>query len=140
MQEFSYTPHGVCPRQISFGMEEGKLHHVSFLGGCPGNTRAIGKLLEGTDARKAVDLLLGNDCGGRGTSCADQLAIAIDQALKLTEENKSSSVENAEESAPEGGEAEKSVETSKSVEIIEAEATEDHKELAEESEEAVYNE
>ena len=134
MQEFSYTPHGVCPRQISFGMEEGKLHHVSFLGGCPGNTRAIGKLLEGTDARKAVDLLLGNDCGGRGTSCADQLAIAIDQALKLTEENKSSSVENAEESAPEG------VETSKSVEIIEAEATEDHKELAEESEEAVNNE
>ena len=137
MQEFSYTPHGVCPRQISFGMEEGKLHHVSFLGGCPGNTRAIGKLLEGTDARKAVDLLLGNDCGGRGTSCADQLAIAIDQALKLTEET-------AEAEAKEETAAAKAAEETAAAEAAEetagAEATEDHKDLAEESEEAVYNE
>jgi len=86
MHQYSYKPHGVCPRQISFAMEDGKLHNVSFLGGCPGNTLAIGKLLEGTDAGKAVELLLGNDCGGRGTSCADQLAIAIDQALKMDED------------------------------------------------------
>ena len=82
MREYSYTPYGICPRKISFGVEDGKLYNVSFIGGCPGNTVAIGKLLEGSDAQKAVDLLLGNDCGGRGTSCADQLAKAIDSAME----------------------------------------------------------
>lgn len=66
---------------ITFGIEDGKLHNVTFMGGCPGNTVAIGKLLEGADAQKAADILRGNQCGDRGTSCADQLAIAIDQAL-----------------------------------------------------------
>ncbi len=82
MQNYSFVPHGVCPRQIDFSLEDGKLHDITFTGGCPGNTRAIGKLLEGTDAGRAVELLKGNDCAGRGTSCADQLAIAIEEALE----------------------------------------------------------
>ena len=82
MHNYSYRPRGVCSRQITFGIEDGKLHHVRFLGGCPGNLAAIGKLLEGEQAEKAVSILKGNDCGGRGTSCADQLAIAIEAALK----------------------------------------------------------
>lgn len=82
MQNYSYQPHGVCARQITFGIEDNKLHNVKFYGGCPGNTFAISKLLEGKEASEAVSILKGNDCGGRGTSCADQLAIAVGQALK----------------------------------------------------------
>lgn len=81
MQEYTYRPSGVCSRQISFGIEDGRLHGVRFVGGCPGNLAAISKLLEGADARQTAALLRGNDCGGKGTSCADQLAIAVEQAL-----------------------------------------------------------
>ena len=82
MAKFNYTPSGVCSRNISFDIEDGKLKNVRFIGGCDGNLKAISKLLEGTDAEKAVEILKGNDCGGRGTSCADQLARAVEQALK----------------------------------------------------------
>lgn len=73
----SYKTEGVCSRQITFDIIDGKLHNVEFLGGCPGNLTAIGKLVEGKDAREIATALLGNDCRGRGTSCADQLAKAI---------------------------------------------------------------
>ncbi len=82
MANYNYVPSGVCSRKIFFDIEDGKLHNISFIGGCDGNLRAISKLLEGQDAQRAVDILKGNDCGGRGTSCADQLAIAVEQALK----------------------------------------------------------
>ncbi len=82
MQNFSYDTHGVCSRKITFGIEDGKLYNVTFYGGCPGNTAAIGKLLEGADAKNAVAILKGNDCGQKGTSCADQLAIAVENALR----------------------------------------------------------
>ena len=81
MIQYTYTPTGVCSRRISFSLDGTTLHDVRFEGGCPGNTAAIGKLLEGTDARRAADILRGNDCRGRGTSCGDQLAKAIDAAL-----------------------------------------------------------
>ena len=82
MNEYTYRPQGVCSRQITFGIEDGRLHNVVFKGGCPGNLSAISKLLEGADARHTVELLRGNDCGGKGTSCADQLAIAVEEALR----------------------------------------------------------
>ncbi|MBR1398356.1 MAG: TIGR03905 family TSCPD domain-containing protein [Selenomonadaceae bacterium] len=83
MENFSYTPQRVCSKQIIFDIDkQHKLHNVKFVGGCPGNLLAIGKLVEGQDAQKIVDLLKGNDCGGRGTSCGDQLAVAIEGALK----------------------------------------------------------
>ena len=82
MNEYSYRPQGVCARGITFALEDGRLHNVRFNGGCPGNTLAISKLLEGADARHTVELLKGNDCGGKGTSCADQLAIAVEEALR----------------------------------------------------------
>lgn len=82
MKSFSYTPERVCSKQINFSVDdEGKLHNVEFIGGCPGNLLAIGKLVEGKDAKEIADLLRGNLCGARGTSCADQLSIAIDKAL-----------------------------------------------------------
>ena len=83
MNQYSYEPKGVCSLKLTFGIDEdGHLHDVRFAGGCPGNLQAIGKLLEGTSAERAKDLLKGNDCGGRGTSCADQLATAIGLALE----------------------------------------------------------
>ena len=51
---------------------------LSFRGGCNGNLKAIGRLVEGKDAREVADILRGNTCGLRGTSCADQFAKAID--------------------------------------------------------------
>ena len=82
MEEYVYKTRGVCSRAISFGIEDGKLHGVKFVGGCPGNLKAIGLLVEGADASQISKLLCGNDCGGRGTSCADQLSKAIELALK----------------------------------------------------------
>lgn len=82
MAKYNYTPFGVCSRNIAFEIEDGKLRNIKFTGGCDGNLKAISKLLEGTDAERAVEILKGNDCGGRGTSCADQLARAVEQALE----------------------------------------------------------
>jgi len=79
--KIDFSPSGVCAKKIEFEINEGKLHNVKFYGGCPGNLAAIPKLIEGQDAVKIARILRGNDCGGRGTSCADLLAVAIDEAL-----------------------------------------------------------
>ena len=82
MTSYTYTPQGVCSVKIEYDLdEEKKIHNLRFTGGCNGNLKAIGKLLEGQDARHAADILRGNDCKGRGTSCADQLSKALDEAL-----------------------------------------------------------
>ena len=79
------TSGGVCPKQISFALDNGKVYDIKFFGGCPGNTVAISKLLQGADAKYVIEKLKGNQCGNKGTSCADQLAIAVEQALKKGE-------------------------------------------------------
>lgn len=81
MQDYTIKTNNVCAGEISFSIEDGKLHNINFHGGCPGNTKAISKLLEGSDAQKTVELLKGNDCRGKGTSCADQLARGIERVL-----------------------------------------------------------
>jgi uncharacterized protein (TIGR03905 family) len=81
MASYVYTPEGVCSQLIEFDIEDGKLYNLRFTNGCPGNLKAISKLLEGADARWAADTLRGNTCGNKLTSCADQLAQAIEQAL-----------------------------------------------------------
>ena len=84
MTKHSYTPKGVCSRNISFDIDdEGRIHNLSFAGGCNGNLKAIGRLLEGADAKQSADILKGNDCNGRGTSCADQLSRAIYEAMGI---------------------------------------------------------
>ena len=86
MQEYSFVPRGVCSRKITFNLEDGKVYNLRFQGGCNGNLKAIGRLLEGKSAKEAADILRGNECGMRGTSCADQLSIALTEALKKEEE------------------------------------------------------
>ena len=79
--DYIYKPAGVCARQINFSIEDGKMHNVSFIGGCNGNLKAISKLIEGMDAENVVKILEGNTCGFKSTSCADQLSKAIKEKL-----------------------------------------------------------
>lgn len=82
MREFSYSPKGVCSMQITFELDEQDVvHNVRFLGGCPGNTIGIATLAEGQKAQDLITKLEGVDCRGRGTSCPDQLAKALKQAI-----------------------------------------------------------
>ena len=80
-EHYEYKPKGVCSKLITFDLEDGKIHNLHFSGGCPGNLPAIAKLVEGADAGSIAQILRGNQCANRGTSCADQLSIAIDEAL-----------------------------------------------------------
>ena len=82
MEHIKFSPKGVCSVQIDFDIDdEKKLHNVKLVGGCNGNLKAIGRLVEGKDASEIADILRGNTCGMKGTSCADQLAKAIDEAV-----------------------------------------------------------
>lgn len=78
---YSYRNSGVCSVNVSFDIEDGKLYNVRFIGGCDGNLKAIGKLTEGRDAAEVADILEGNTCGWKNTSCGDQLSKAIKKAL-----------------------------------------------------------
>lgn len=80
---YTYTPHGVCSRQINFELDDAcKVRNVKFVGGCAGNTQGVAALIEGMDAEEAIKRLKGIDCRGRGTSCPDQLATAIEEAVE----------------------------------------------------------
>ena len=80
-----YTTKGTCSRKILFEVENGKVHNVQFVGGCNGNTQGVAKLIEGMDAKEAISRLEGIRCGFRPTSCPDQLANAVAEALKQGE-------------------------------------------------------
>ncbi|MCR4956159.1 MAG: TIGR03905 family TSCPD domain-containing protein [Lachnospiraceae bacterium] len=83
MEHFSYMTKGTCSRQILFDMDtDNTIHNVQFIGGCDGNLKAISKLVEGMKADEINRILSGNTCGGKNTSCADQLSIACMEALK----------------------------------------------------------
>lgn len=85
MYEIDYRPRRVCPRNIHVGVSDdgNTIENVEFMGGCNGNTKAVAKLVCGKPVDEIVALLAGNDCNGRGTSCADQLTIALRQAQEL---------------------------------------------------------
>lgn len=74
---YSYTPKGVCSRNISFDIKDNKVTNLSFLGGCNGNLQGLSKLAEGMDVDDVISKLSGINCGGKGTSCPDQLAHAL---------------------------------------------------------------
>ena len=85
--EYVYKTKGTCAVQIKFNIEDDIITDIEFLGGCNGNLKAISKLLEGQTVNYIEEKLLGNICGMRGTSCADQLAKAVRQAYEETKEN-----------------------------------------------------
>ncbi len=78
---YTYKTRGVCSSKITFDLIDGKVSNVVFTGGCNGNLKAISKLVEGMEAEKVVKILKGNICGFKNTSCADQLATAISNAM-----------------------------------------------------------
>ncbi len=78
--EYKYKTNGVCSREITFDINDGIVTNVKFMGGCNGNLKAIAKLVEGMPADKIYEILQGNTCGFKGTSCADQLAKAVQKA------------------------------------------------------------
>lgn len=77
---YSYTPRGVCSRQINVDLDGDTIKDVSFVGGCDGNLKAISKLVKGHTVDEIVAVLQGNTCGPRATSCADQLTYALREA------------------------------------------------------------
>ena len=84
--KYEVNPRGVCARKIVFDIEGGVVKNVEFFGGCNGNLKAISKLVEGKNAEEISEILAGNTCGMKNTSCADQLSKALKAAL--AEENK----------------------------------------------------
>ena len=71
-----------CSRMISFDLNDNVVTNIEFMGGCNGNLKAISKLVDGWTVEKIEEYLLGNLCGQRPTSCADQLARAVRKAYE----------------------------------------------------------
>jgi uncharacterized protein (TIGR03905 family) len=76
---YSYEPVGVCSMQINIETEGEKIKSVEFIGGCAGNTQGVAALVAGMEIDEAIRRLKGIDCRGRGTSCPDQLAKALEE-------------------------------------------------------------
>ena len=81
---YTYKPNGVCSKQIDFDIIGDIITNISFSGGCNGNLKAISKLCNGMSVSEIENKLLGNDCNNRGTSCADQFAIAVREAYSVS--------------------------------------------------------
>ena len=78
-----YTNRGVCSRKTVVDLsDDGIINDITIIGGCNGNTSGVAKLLKGMNARDAIERLKGIDCNGRGTSCPDQVAKALEAALE----------------------------------------------------------
>lgn len=73
----TYKTSGVCSKKIDFEITDGRLHNVSFTGGCHGNLQGIGRLVEGMGVDEVISRLEGIRCGFKNTSCPDQLAKAL---------------------------------------------------------------
>ena len=82
--EYTYKTKNVCSVQIKFDIDQNVITNVRFLGGCNGNLKAISKLVDGMTVEEIELKLAGNTCGMRPTSCADQLAKAVREALDST--------------------------------------------------------
>ena len=78
--QYEYTTKGTCSRSILFEIEDNKLKNVQYIGGCNGNLKGIGSLVEGMDVDEVIARLEGTTCGGKSTSCPDQLAQALKEA------------------------------------------------------------
>ena len=78
---YEYKTKGTCSQRILFEIEDSKVRNVQFIGGCHGNLQGIAKLVENMDAEEVIERINGIHCGMKPTSCPDQLAKAIKEAL-----------------------------------------------------------
>lgn len=81
---YQYEPKGVCSMQMNIDVEDEIIKSVQIIGGCAGNTKGVSVLVEGMNIDEAIKRLRGIDCRGRGTSCPDQLAIALEKIKEQT--------------------------------------------------------
>ena len=79
--KYEYRTKGTCSQMISFELDGNIVKNVSFYGGCNGNLKAISALVDGMSVEDIERKLKGNTCGFKKTSCADQLAIAVREAM-----------------------------------------------------------
>ncbi len=75
--EYKFTPQGVCSMEMIFDIENNIIKSLKIIGGCPGNTVGVSRLVAGRSIDEVIEMLEGINCGGRGTSCPDQVAIAL---------------------------------------------------------------
>ena len=81
---YQYEPKGVCSMQMNIEVEYEIIKSVQIIGGCAGNTKGVSVLVEGMNINDAIKKLKGIDCRGRGTSCPDQLAKALEKIKEQT--------------------------------------------------------
>ena len=77
-----YRTIGTCAREIHIEIQNDILQDVKFIGGCMGNGTGISRLVKGMKVEDVIEILKGVDCGGRGTSCPDQLAKALSDYME----------------------------------------------------------
>lgn len=80
--DIEYYTTGVCAKIITFTLtEQGTIHNLKFSAGCNGNTNGLSRMVEGMSAQEVVKRLKDTPCKDRGTSCPDQFARAVEEAL-----------------------------------------------------------
>ena len=80
--QYEYKTKGVCSQRIFFDIEDGKVYNVKFIGGCDGNLKGICSLVDGMKVEDVIERLSGTTCGRKNTSCPDQFAQALKEALE----------------------------------------------------------
>ncbi len=75
--KFEYVPRGVCSRHYTFEIEDGTIQSLKVVGGCQGNLGGISRIVVGMKVDDVIRAFEGVDCGGRGTSCPDQISRAL---------------------------------------------------------------
>ena len=80
--EYVYTPKGVCSMQMIFKIDNNIIKSLKIIGGCPGNTIGVSRLVVGKTVDEVIEMLKGIPCGARGTSCPDQVATALEEYKK----------------------------------------------------------
>ena len=82
MEKKVFETTGTCSKMIEFELDDNIVKSVKFIGGCAGNTKGVSVLIQGMHIDEAIKRLKGIDCGGKGTSCPDQLAKALEEISK----------------------------------------------------------
>lgn len=86
--QYTYKPEGVCSYKMIIEVEEDTIKKVTIEGGCAGNTVGVSRLVEGMKIEEAIKRLKGIQCGYKGTSCPDQLAIALEEIIENNHKSK----------------------------------------------------
>lgn len=81
-KHIEYKTRGTCSRMVVVDVEDGVITDCSFVGGCAGNTQGVAALVKGMTVNEAIGKIKGIRCGFKNTSCPDQLALALEEAVK----------------------------------------------------------